>query len=193
MAKDSLTNFANILYAEATDEKARAEERFLAEREETLLKHQKNLEKRFNQELAACTRRAEEEKFLAVSRWEVELLTKLRHIRNEAFCEVINEVENRLRDFADGDKYAEYIKSLVREAEMFNSSGTVCIAREMDVAILKKEFSAQDIEFESTNEDIIGGFIIKNAKLGLYADYTLRSGLCEKQELFFEISGLAID
>lgn len=193
MAKNSLTNFANILYAEATDEKVKAEERFLAEREETLLKHQKNLEKRFNQELAACARRAEEEKFLAASRWEVELLTKLRRIRNDAFCEVIDEVEKRLRDFADSDKYAEYIKRSAREAVVFNSSGTVCIAREKDLDVLKKEFSASDVEFESTNEDIIGGFILRNAKLGLCADYTLRSGLSEKQELFFEVSGLAID
>ena len=193
MAKDSLTKFANTLYAEATEEKIKEEERFRAEKEEALKKHEENLGKRFKQELDRCIRRAEEEKFLAVSKWEVELLTRLRRTRSETFGEVIQEVREKLRAFADSDKYPEYIGRCAQKTDMFNSIGTVCIARESDFELIKRELNIDGLELEKTSDDIIGGFILKNAKLGIYADYTLEAGLLEKQEMFFDVSGLTID
>lgn len=193
MVNDSLTKFANTLYAEAIEEKTRIEKQVREEKEAALAKCDAELEEKFRREVEKFRSLMENEKRLTLSRREVELMTELRRIRQAAADEVIANVEKRLCDFVQGDGYADYLSREAAAADMFASGKTVCAARECDRKLLNKLLTIDGLEFETASDDIIGGFILKNTELGLMADCTLRNKLEENKELFLEISGLVID
>lgn len=193
MVNDSLTKFANTLYAEATEEKTRIEKQLLEERKAALSKCDAELEEKFNREVEKFRSLMENEKRLTISRREVELMTELRRIRQDAANEVMCRVEKLLHDFVQGDGYEDYLSREAAVADMFASGKTVCTARDCDRELLKKLLPIANLEFETAGDDIIGGFILKNTELGLMADCTLKNKLEENKELFLEISGLVID
>lgn len=192
MVNDSLTKFANTLYAEAIEEKTKVQKRLEEEREEALAECDARLEERFEREMKKFRSATENERRLTLSRREVELMTELRRIRQSAADEVIDKTEKKLREFTKGEEYTKYLIKEAEVTEMFTSGTTVCYANECDFEILKRIIKVDNIDFEKANGDIIGGFVLRNSELGLLADCTLKSRLEERKELFLEISGLVI-
>lgn len=193
MVNDSLTKFANTLYAEAIEEKTKVQKRLEEERKEALAECDARLEERFEREMKKFRSATENERRLTLSRREVELMTELRRIRQSAADEVIDKTEEKLREFTKSEEYTKYLTKEAEVAEMFTSGATVCYANECDFEILKKIIKVDNMDFEKASGDIIGGFVLKNSELGLLADCTLKSRLEERKELFLEISGLVIE
>ena len=76
MVNDSLTKFANTLYAEAIEEKTRIEKQVREEKEAALAKCDAELEEKFRREVEKFRSLMENEKRLTLSRREVELMTE---------------------------------------------------------------------------------------------------------------------
>lgn len=194
MENNSLTKFANTLYAEAMEEKSKVIKRLEKERDEVIAKRDAELDARFKSELKRQRLESEQQRRLVVSKREVELMDKLRKVRQSAADEVFDAVLKKLYDFTQGDEYREYIK---REAEKvaaeFCSGVTVCACKKQDTQLIKELILIKNLEFEEADDYIIGGFTLKNRDIGIFADCTLRTRLQDTRELFPEISGLVID
>lgn len=194
MLNDSLTRFANTLYAEAAEERARTEERLKAERDEVFAKVDAEIKNKIEREIKRIKRKTEFEKQLVVSKREVEAVTKLRRKRQEIADSVMSEVKDMLYSFVTEDRYITYLEQKTKEVEKsFNRGNTVCILRECDIDKVKAILKIENVVFEPTDEDIIGGFILRNEELGIFADCTLRNGFEDGKELFLEISRLIIE
>lgn len=193
MNNDSLTRFANILYAEAAEEKAKVTKRLEDERKSVLAKCDAEQTQKFKAETKIYREAARQQKMLTISKREVELMSELRRTRTAAADEVFEGVLGQIREFALSDGYKDYIR---REAEKvageFCLGTTVCTGRAEDMQLFKELIPVKNLEFETASDDIIGGFTLRNQELGIFADCTLITRLEESRELFLEISGLVI-
>ncbi len=194
MDNNSLTKFANTLYAEAMEEKSKVIKRLEEERDEAVAKRDAELEAGFKSELKRQRLESQQQRRLVLSKKEVELMDKLRKTRQSAADEVFDEVLSNLSKFTKSEEYKDYIK---REAEKvaaeFSSGITVCFCKENDTELIKRLIPIKNLEFEKADDGIIGGFTLKNRDIGIFADCTLRTRLEDTRELFPEISGLVID
>lgn len=194
MPKDSLTKFANILYNEALEEKERVSKKLQAERERTLAEADEELKSIFKRKLQSYRSGLEYELRLSLSRREAELAKTLRQNRARVADEVFAEATKRLIAFT---KEAAYEKFLTDEfkgvSASFTKSKTVCSAKSCDVELIRRLCPIENIEIETADDEIIGGFTLKNISLGIFADCTLRTKLEEEKNVFFQTSGLAID
>ncbi len=194
MPKDSLTKFAKTLYNQALEEKERVARELEGEREKTLSQKAEELEKRFRLELNKRQAELEGETRLALSRREAELAKMLRQNRLKVENEIFDAAKEALLEFAKGEKYGGYLKrEFEKVAPEFCSGTTICTAMERDLELIKNVCPIKNVEFEKSQDEIIGGFTLANEMLGIFADCTLREKLEEQREEFFKTSGLMID
>ena len=194
MANDSLTKFANVLYAEALDDKKKVADRLKQERADVLAQKDAELEARYKREVDKCRSDVRHEVRLAVSKREAELSKILRLNRAKAADEVFAAAAERLSEFAAGEKYEEYLKREIDEIRgEFGDGAAVCSARACDFDLLRRLLPMKELDFKEVSGEIIGGFTLESAALGIFADCTLKARLEEQKERFFEISGLVID
>lgn len=194
MPKDSLTKFAKTLYNQALEEKERVARELEGERDKTLSEKTEELEKKFRFELNKRRTELEAETRLALSRREAEFAKMLRQNRFEAETEIFDAAKEALLDFARSEKYGLYLKrEFEKIASEFCDGTTICTAMERDLELVENVCPIENVKFEQSRNEIIGGFILANETLGIFADCTLAERLEEQREEFFKVSGLMID
>lgn len=195
MAKDSLTNFANVLYSEAAKQKQQAVQELEDKKKDALDKATADAETRYKKELKKYKLGLEYEVKLDISRREAELSKVLRQNRAAAADEVFAVAAKKLGEFTKTDGYGDYLKSKFDELAAAFESGndTVCIVRGEDAELVRGICPVQISEYKDAPNDIIGGFMLKSRELKLYADCTLKSELEKQKGVFCKISGLIIE
>lgn len=194
MPKDSLTKFANVLYNEALKEKEKVAKELDAKMKQTLAGADAMLEKDFQQKLKGHKARVEYEIRLALSHREAELEKALRQNRAKTADEVFGEVAKRLSEFAKSNDYEKYLAAEFESvASEFSRGTTVCASRECDKEMILRLSPIENMEIKAAEEEIIGGFTLRNEECRVFADCTLLSKLEEQKEEFFKMSGLTIN
>ncbi len=193
MANDSLTKFANGVYAEARKKREKITEELEAKTAETIKNKDEELKRRYKNESKKIREEYEKDAKLSLTRLERELSATVIKRRAEIEKEVFTCAEEKLREFTELSEYKDYIKRKLEEnAQSFNKGEAVCKARECDLELIKSVSPISNMKFETAEEDIIGGFILINREIGIYADCTLRTALSEEKDTFLRISGLGI-
>lgn len=194
MADNSLTNFANVLYSEAVQQKENVEKQLGEERAKILAKKREELDTKLKFEIKKCRAELKHELGLAVSTREAELSKLLRQNRAEKAENIFKEVAKKLINFTKTPEYETFLKNEFKgAAEEFCEGQTVCSARKCDFSLIEKLCPVKDIEVIEASDDIIGGFTLRNNRLGIFADCTLKSKLDEQRDLFCSASELVID
>lgn len=195
MAKDSLTNFANVLYSEAAKQKEKAAKELEDKKKQALDEAAADADARYKKELKIYKSGLEYEVKLDISRREAELSKVLRQNRSAAADEVFAEAAKKLAEFTKTPEYGEYLKSRFGEIQKAFESGedTICIVRREDAGLIREICSVPVKEFLDAPNGIIGGFMLKSRGLKLCADCTLKSELEKQKGDFCKISGLIID
>lgn len=195
MAKDSLTNFANVLYSEAAKQKQQAEQELENEKKNALDKAAADAKTRYKKELKKYKSGLDYEVRLDISRREAELSKVLRQNRAAAADEVFAAAAKKLGEFTKTPEYRDYLKTKFDELSSAFESGadTVCIVRSEDSELVREICPVPVKEYKDAPKDIIGGFMLKSFGLKLYADCTLKSELEKQKGVFCRISGLVIE
>ena len=195
MAKDSLTNFANVLYSEAAKQKQQAAQELEDKKKEALDKAAADAEKRYNKEIKKYESGLEYEVKLDISRREAELSKVLRQNRSAAAEQVFEAAAYKLGEFTKTPEYGEYLKFKFGELAAAFESGddTVCVVRKDDAELVREICPVPVSKYEDAPNDIIGGFMLKSRGLKLFADCTLKSELEKQKGVFCKISGLIIE
>lgn len=194
MAKDSLKNFADVLFSEASVQKQAAVTEFEEKKKQAVAAAKKEAEKNYEKQLKKYEAALEYEVKLDVSRREAEISKVLRKNRSDVSEEVFEAVTEKLIDFAASAEYREYlIKRFDEVSKAFVSDDVMCAVKSCDISLVKEICPVSGVKIKETSDDIIGGFTLKSEKLKLYADCTLKSELEKQKNLFCKISGLVIE
>lgn len=139
-------------------------------------------------ELAEALARVRAEKSAAeakfkkeLSRCEFEAGKAVRAHRKELIDGFFEEIREELADFAKSDKYADYLKRAIANAEKELGSVSYIMASPKDVPAVKKLTS---VEVREDNSIMLGGICAADEARGLFSDQTLDSALEAEREAF---------
>lgn len=116
-----------------------------------------------------------------LSRCEFETTKAVRAHRKKLIDDFFEELRGELIEFAKSEKYDDYLKRSLKNAENELGSEFVVLAAAKDTEHLKK-LTTREVRTERTI--MIGGISALDEKKGLYADYTLDSALESEREAF---------
>ncbi|MGM0379010.1 MAG: V-type ATP synthase subunit E [Bacillota bacterium] len=107
---------------------------------------------------------------------------KLLSLKNELIQKVYDSILKKAGNFVYSESYINYYKkiltSLEDEITDFKKLNIYMIPKDYKNNNLKKEINEifnKDVEFEKTDNKIIGGFVIYNKKMDIKIDITLKS------------------
>lgn len=136
----------------------------------------------------------------ALSREGMELRKKLMEKRDAYAASLFDEVKERLKAFAAGKQYQEYLEHALKKAAasgMFALSGGEALLRvnSRDLTLCEeiKEAFGLPCRIEADENIEIGGFVAENTERGLALDGTLDRRLEEQKEWFYRNSGFLVD
>ena len=196
MAKDSLTNFANVLYSEAAKQKQQAAQELEdKKRKKPLIKRRLMRKRDITKKLRNMNQVLNMRSSWIFQGARLELSKVLRQNRSAAAEQVFEAAAYKLGEFTKTPEYGEYLKSKFGELAAAFESGddTVCVVRKDDAELVREICPVPVSKYEDAPNDIIGGFMLKSRGLKLFADCTLKSELEKQKGVFCKISGLVIE
>ncbi len=194
MSQDSLIRFSNAIISDAEGKRSDYLRKLKSENDE-LIKSKEIEYRAFYEKNAGreCTK-ADSLCGLTVSERRTALKRSLIRRRIEMADEIFREAAARLAEYAETEEYKKKLAAEFKEAASALGKGTLeCTAREADIGVLKELSEASETVFNATEENFIGGFILKNTTARTVTDYTLAGKLEEQKAQFAINSGLTIE
>ena len=123
---------------------------------------------------------------------------RLLELRSDIERRVFARAEEKLREFAAGDKYEAYLVKAAKDtARAFSAhrEGVVFRVRQCDMGFADAIAAAYGAKcgFEPDADIRLGGFIARSPELGAAVDATLDTRLEDQHEWFGENAGLSIN
>lgn len=114
--------------------------------------------------------------------YEVECKKNVLNVKNIIRRELKSEIENRLKIFTNRQEYIEYLIKNINETLkcLDNDSSSIIYVTKKDKEKYIDILNKYNLEIEQLDNDFIGGCKVKNDKLGIVIDNTLKSNLEEK-------------
>ncbi len=193
MAHDSLVRFSDAIISDAEEKQRKYIERAQKRKEELINAKKTEFKEEYEKKVRYACSKIRGTTGLEVAQRRNELKYSLIKRRNEMFDDVFKEVVKNISEYVKKDEYLKNMSSVFEKAtEKFNCGKTQCCAREEDIEFLKSLSEGKNIEFFA-NDEIIGGFTLKNNEMKIFVDFTLNEKIKEQKELFFINSGLVIE
>ena len=196
MAKDRLSQFANVLIEEADAKRNKIEEELRKKKNQRLKQEDERLNIYFDSAIKSGKAELEHQKHLYLTRREEELHKTLLQNRQKTFNHVFDEVKNNVKAFTKTPEYEKMMITEFKDASSYfkrEQGETICTVMQCDLEFVKKNFVFPEIIFNCSEQDFLGGFTLENAALRLFADCTLASKIEEQKKIFYKTSDLIFD
>ncbi|HHW47855.1 MAG TPA: hypothetical protein GXX14_04445 [Clostridiaceae bacterium] len=196
---DKLRYFNEVMLKDATAERDRILHQVKALSEERIAREKSKFQEEAELFLRKETTLAEIEKNSIISRAIIESKQLLAKTRNEIIETIYNDVENRLIEFVQKEEYIGYLsRQIIDSCSLAGEGKLIVYLCKRDMERLKgllediKPNLPQDVAFEQTGNEIIGGCKILNQTAGIIVDNTFIKRLESSRDSILEICGLHI-
>lgn len=189
--EDKISLFSKIIYDKLNEEK---EERLKAYEEEALSKINKEKEKieelRKNA-LREITKKANIKANEMVAKEKLNKQREILALKDKLVKVTLEEVEDKLRAYVKSEEYKSYFLKLLEKAlkDVENESFYIIILKEdhdrfkNDIEDKLSYFKGKNINLSISQDDFIGGIILKDSEGKFKIDYSLAKKLEESEEL----------
>ncbi|MEE1014360.1 MAG: V-type ATP synthase subunit E [Clostridia bacterium] len=196
MANDGLNNFANVLLQEAKDQKASELAKLEAQRTLALKRADETCKQRLEQALHNGTSELEYQRRKILTQRKIELKRLLLQTRQGLCEELFTDLEQQVRAFTKTEHYKMFLQRAWNRAEPYFRKGSgevICTVMASDMELAKELFPMPGLKFVHSEKDLIGGFLLENATLRLFVDYTLLARIAEQKEEFRKTNALLME
>lgn len=149
------------------------------------------VENQLKKEMAQLSTNASKNKSLKQAKRKQQLIQK----REQYVTEIFKEAREKLVAFTKQKEYQQHlIRGVKQVSEKYQIHNANIYVREEDLQYKEEILKAygSEVEITSSNNIIIGGFIIENKAAGTVLDESLDSALENQKEWFYHTSGLTI-
>ena len=117
-----------------------------------------------------------------VKEYKVECKKNIQNVKDIINRELKEEIKRKLQVFTDGQEYIQYLVKNINDALKIvdNDNCSVIYVTKKDSEKYLETLSKYNLKIEQLDDCFIGGCKIKNDKLGVVIDNTLKSNLDEK-------------
>lgn len=187
---DKLRLFHKAIFDKLEERKQQALKKFEEEKEVILKEKMEELDKVRKVSEKEAQKKSKTKANEIISKEELKRHNEVLKLKSELIQKTLEEVKEKLIDFANSEDYDKYFKDNLTDALMNLKPGSYTLyAREEDLKrfqgyINEKNLANGHIELKTSSfgENIIGGFMLEDASMKFKYDNTLISKLNDSKE-----------
>jgi len=187
---DKLELFNKLIFEKIYIEKKVEIDKFNKEKEESLQNEKEKQYEKMNSFIADANKKGAIKKNEIIAKVGIEVSKKLLVLKRELLIDIMETLKGRIKEFTDTEEYKKFLFRLIEQSEkMLEDKNYILFLTAQDKEKygeeIKQKFSKKikgNIELKSSELDILGGLIIKEAEGNYRINNTLLSKLDDTRE-----------
>jgi len=189
--EDKISLFSKIIYDKINEEKKERLSAFSEESQKKINHEKDKIEKLKNKLRSEVTKKSNIKANAIVAKENLNKQREVLSLKNKLIKETLKDVSQRLVEFVLSEQYKPYFINSLKNTLMIIDSGHYYIILlkgdyekfKSEIEVILKEYKGLNVEIKISEDDFIGGLILKDFEGKFRIDNSINSVLQESKEI----------